>query len=302
MKNDYEFSLCRMVICWCLSFVTVFAQADRISFNVMPKPGQVVHLKMSQEMDFEITFDGDPASPLAGMGPMKVTGTSGFAVTQKIGQPNDAGQITSELIYDEVTADMRMNGTALPMDGAMNKFVGKKMSLVRDREGNITDVRLPQDMGISAEAITQMMKNLSANIPKAPLAVGETATMPLDMALPIPVPGVGPLKLEGSNRVRLLAIEKDGNDRLAKFENTTEGKMNSSADIKSPQGGLKMNIEMSLSGSGPMVLNVDKAFVKSSDIQTKFEAVIKMAGERADVRMPNIKISGTMRIKIAGND
>ena len=54
----------------CLAAPTVIAQSEKVSIRMAPRPGQTVHLTMTQEMDFDISFDG---AALPGVtGPMKM--------------------------------------------------------------------------------------------------------------------------------------------------------------------------------------------------------------------------------------
>jgi len=66
----------------CLAATAVVAQSERVNVRMAQRPGQTVHMTMTQEMDFDISFDG--AGP-AVAGPMKMLMRSTMSLTQKTG-------------------------------------------------------------------------------------------------------------------------------------------------------------------------------------------------------------------------
>ncbi len=296
------FSVHRLTILLCLCPVIFAAQADSITFNLRPQPEQTVHLKMTQELDFQLSFETAAASSVAGLGPMKMSGRTVFAMTQKTGKPNDKGQLSAELTWDEAVAELTLDGSPMPSGGQANRIIGKKMTAIWEPDGTLADLKLPDDPGMPADTIKQMIKGLMGLVPKKPLTIGETITTPFEMALP--VPGAGQMKFDGSNKYKLVAVEKDGADRLARFENTLDGRVKSSSEINTPQGKVMMTVEMTVSGGGPLLMNVDRNFVKSSETQATLNATIKMTGDSTDLKLtlPTYKIQGTMKVKLSGSN
>lgn len=301
MKKISSLSLLLSLLWLCLSAGVVFAQGDKVSVRIVPKPSQTNQLSLTQEMEIEMSFEGNVPPELAAMGTMKMVSKTTFTVTQKTGSANQRGNLEAEITYDQFNAEMTMNGNPLPVGDLRDKFVGKKATVTFDKEGNLVDAKLPDDLGVPAESIKQMLKSFYSNLPAATLGVGETTTAPLNMEMPMPVPGAAPLKMDGQVKFKLLALEKDGADRLAKFDQTMEGKLTSTVDLPLPTGAVKMSIDFKMSGTGDMQLNVDKALVKTSEMQGKFEGTFTPVDESSAAKVPTFKLQGTMKITMAGN-
>ena len=107
-----------------------------------------------------------------------------------------------------------------------------------------------------------MMGSMLGNLPPTPIGVGETATAPLDFAVPLPLPGAGPLKVEGETRIRLVAIDKDNQGRSARFDSTMNGTMVSK--IPSPDAQGTMTLDFSVEGDGTVVIDLEKGLPRSA--------------------------------------
>lgn len=282
--------------------IIAFAQSEKITLKMVPEPNQTVRMRMVQEMEMEMTFEGTAPADTPALNPMKMASKTVFAMTQKVGAPDKEGNIESEMTYDEVSAEMTMNGQPMQLGDTGSKFIGKKITATFDKQGNPLDFKIPPDLGLPEESFKQMLKSIYGNLPATPMSVGEIATSPLDFSVPIPVPGAGPLKMDGQMKFKLVSVEKDSTGRIAKFDQTVDGKMVSDMEIPSPNGQVKMSIDFKMKGVGNLVMNVDKGVVKSGDSKATFGGKIKMTGESSETKSPDINLQGTIKVTITGSN
>ena len=287
----------------CLGGLTLLAQGGKVSVLLVPKPNQAVHYRLTQEMDLTLTmsFEGAPPPGPAPMAPRKMFSKTSFYFTQKMGKPDEQGRVEAEATFGQVTGEIIMDGTPMPVGDLGGKVAGKKFTIVYDRQGKVVDLKMPDGLGLETGALRQMMMGLYANLPTTSLGIGETAVTPFSMAPPIPLPGAGPLNLTGQSRLKLLAIDHEGADRLAKFEQSLEGAMVSSFDIPSPQATIKMNLDFRMSGAGGLQLNLDKGVVKSSEMQATINGRMTTAGGPSPASIPNVSLQGTTRATVTGS-
>ncbi len=233
------------------------------------------------------------------MGQMKVLGKIATAFSQKAGQPDAQGRLTAETTYDQVSMEMTMNGNPLPLGETNSNLAGKKFAVIYDREGKIVDVKALSDLGLPPETLKQMMMSFSNMLPPTAIGVGETVSAPFSMALPLPVPGTNGLSIEGQTKSKLVSLTTDGTDRLAKLDQTLDGKFASAIEIPGPNGNLKMNIDLKMSGGGNLDWSMDKNLIKNSQMQSTFDATINMAGDLGGIQIPTIKLRGKIKMTIA---
>ena len=304
MKQIRLFFPSLALLALCLLSATTFAQNEspqKVSLHLTPKPEQTTKLRMALEMDMELRFEGDIPPELAAMNPMKMQMKSVTAFTQKTGALDKQGRFEMELIYDDVTSEMMMNGNEVPVGAEAAKLNGKKIKVTMDPKGNVYDVQSPPEVQMDAAAFKELLKSLYGALPVEPMAVGETATVPLNMALPLPLPGAGPLNLQGSSKVKLLALEQDGTQQIAKMDATMEARANSLVDFPSPNGTAKMKMEFSMTGGGPSSVNLDKATIKTNETSMKLDGKVSPA-EAADAKLPTILLKGTVKTAVTGSN
>jgi hypothetical protein len=294
-----------LYIALCLTLfatITAFAQSEKITLKMVPEPNQTVRMRMVQQMEMEMSFEGDASSANTLPEPMKMVAKTVFALTQKVGAPDKEGNLTAEMTYDELTSEMTMNGQPMPIGDATDKFIGKKIITTFNKQGEIIDLKMPPDLGLPEEAFKQMLKSLYGNMPRAPIGVGEIATSPLDFTVPIPIPGAPPLKMEGQVKFKLISVEKDATGRIAKFDQSADGKMTTDVEVPLPTGKAKMSLDLKLNGAGDMVMNVDKGVIKSGGSKGTFGGKIKMTSESSENKPFTINLQGTMNVTITGSN
>ncbi|HEU0183962.1 MAG TPA: hypothetical protein VFS27_01510 [Blastocatellia bacterium] len=276
--------------------MTSFAQSEKVAIRMVPEPNQTVRMRTVQEMEFDITFEGEGAAGDTLPPPMKMQARSVFALTQKVGAPDKEGNITSELFYDEVSSEMTMNGQPMRLGDADNKFIGKKVVTTFNKRGEIVDFKIPPDLGLSEEAFKKILKSFYGDLSQTAIGVGEVATTPLDFTVPLPVPGAPPLKVDGQIKYTLASIEKGETGRVAKFNQAIEGKMDATdVNVSLPTGKAIMNANFKVSGGGDMVMNVEKGLLKSSDSKITFGGKMKMISESGAAKLPAMNMQGTMK-------
>jgi hypothetical protein len=200
----------------------------------------------------------------------------------------------AEITYDEILVERSINGKPVPVENAGGMLAGKTVTFTYDGKGNVIDVKAPPDIGFSGDSLKEMMGSL-VSLPDVPLAIGETATMPFSMPLPIPSPGEEPLNMKGRARYKLLELLKDGSDRIARFEQTVEAKLDTTVDLPLPSGLAKVYLNFSVTGGGGVQLNVDKGVVKSGDVLSTIDGSMYMIPQGSDKKMQALTVHGTTR-------
>lgn len=276
----------------CFIWTPAFTQSEKISLRLLPRPNQIVRMRMVQETDVDVSFDSNSSVPAAAMVPVTLGTKTVVEITQKSGPANAQGHIEAEITYEEVSTGATMNGQPMPANDTSGSFIGKKVTVTFDKQGSVLDIKVPADIGVPEESFRQMLKSMYGNLPAISLAVGETTTVPLDFTLPLPVPGTPPLKMDGDVKHTLASIERDASGRIAKFDHSIVGKMRTDVDMLASTGKVKMNLDFTLTGDGAMVRDLDKGFVRSSETKATFDGKIKITPESGAAQMPSMNLHG----------
>lgn len=279
----------------CLMSSTAFAQSERVNIRPAPRPDLTVHMTMNQSMDMDLTIEGGlPAG--ASAGPVKMAMRMSTDMTQKTGTARPDGSYDSELTFGQVQMTIEMNGAPLPAVAPQNQMEGKSVTVTYDGTGHIIDVKMP-GVDVATDAVRQLLRTFSANLPVSTIGVGETVTTPLDFTMPLPIPGGTGMKLSGETKMKLVSLDTDGGTRLARFESTSDGKI--SAAPTGP-GGNSTTIEMTLGGDGTTVIDLEKGVLRSGEMHTKFSGKMTNSATAAPA-VPGVSMQGTMTVTIAGN-
>ena len=252
--------------------VALAAQGETVSLGPMPWPNQTIKNTMTQFIDMEVTMTGTPPGGAArqgsqgsqgSQGPMKSLGKVVFDSTQTVGGWDAEGHLSMRMTYDRITADMTMDGKAVPSSSIFDSLNGKTLTATFDAQGKVVDFRAPDDLAPLMPSLKELMASATGRLPMVTLAVGETTTVPLNMALPIPT-GAAPMTLTGQTTFKLLSVHREGNERIASLEQKSEGKLTSSTELPGPNGPIAMNVNFTVVGGGTTEWNPDSGFVKSS--------------------------------------
>jgi len=248
----------------CLAAPAVFAQSERINIRPAPRPDQTVRMTMNQSLDMDLTIEGGAALP-AGAGPVKMAVRMTMEMTQKTGPARPDGSYDSELTVGQNHMTIEMNGAPLPAAAPQSQMEGKSVTVTYDGNGRIIDVKMPGG-DAATDAVRQMLRSFSANLPVSTIGVGETVTTPLEFTLPLPIPGGTGMKMSGVTKMKLVSVGTDGGTRVARFESTSDGQI--SAAPASPGGG-SMTVDMTIGGDGTTVIDLEKGVLRSGETRAR---------------------------------
>src|SRR5262245_680015 len=274
----------------------VIAQSDKISIRFVPIPNQTVRFTITSEGEMEISYPVN--APGSEIKPMKMTIKSVLGLSQKTGQFDQQGRIDADLTYEIGESQILMEGTAFPVDEIGKRLIGKKIKAIYDRKGELLDLKVPDDLGISSEIIKKTLQSFYSSMPQEPIGIGETATSPASLDFSIPGFGEGPLKIQGETRTKLTAIEKEANGRFAKFGIITDMQIAKMTEMELPTGKLTMNLEGKISGSGTARVNLDRGVPMQSETIMNIDAKTTMPTQTGDLQMPSMSLKGAMKVTI----
>jgi len=295
---------------------------ERITLPRRPSPNQTLTVRLTQDMDMQMTMApaeaGGGGQP-QGMPPMKVNGSMMMAATQKVGEPDDQGRTPCEFKYTDASMDMKMNGMSLPSEQFRDQFVGKSMSFAYAPDGSVTDVKMPDTPGAAGmkSTVQQALSAFTMSLPTQPLAVGESAKMPVTIPLALPMPGgATPPSFKGTITYTLLRVEGSGNNRVAvldqKMDATAAGPLPApgaaptagggaagggpSAQSGAAAGGLTMH----MTGAGQVQVDLARGVARSGEIETTMEGTMKRGpGAPASPLMGgDLQLKGTTKMKM----
>jgi len=267
------------------------AQSERVSLRVTPQPNQTVQVRTGSEMD--MTVDVESGAPAGLGGPIHVTSKNVIRVTQKSGARNDQGQITAVLTFDELSNETLLSGQPLPVGSSRRDIVGKTVTVVFDKDGGVVDATGNLGADVPEAVFKQMLTNLYADLPATPIGIGETATVPIEMAFPIAIPGAGSMKWEGDTKYTLVSIERKAAGRFATFDIATNGKVASTVPLSGGQQGLSWSVSMT--GKGSAIRELDRGLMSSSELQAEISGTMKPAGDSSTSPLPALAMHGTFK-------
>lgn len=266
-------------------------QPEKVTLRMAPRPDQTVHTTMTQEIDVDMVMEG-----AAGLPPIKMLMRSTIGMTQKNGTRKADGSIDANVTYDQISVEMSMNGQVAPVTEGLNDLLGRTIVVTYSADGAVVEVKgLPA--GITGDVVRRMMTSTQGNLPTMTLAVGEATTSPLDMALPLPLPGAAGVKMTGETVLKLISIDTDPEGRSARLATTTRGKMATDDGSPAGQGSLGLGVDMRIDGDGMSVIDLDTGVVRSSVMNTTMGGKISNAGG-AGAPMTGMTIRGTMKATI----
>jgi hypothetical protein len=109
-------------------------------------------------------------------------------------------------------------------------------------------------------------------------------------------------KLEGEIRYKLVSIEKSATGRMAKFDQSLDGKIAKEIETQSPNGKVRSKIDFTVTGGGVLLLNADKGLVKSNELSVTFSGRGKMVSEANEIIMPDKILTGALRVTVTGSN
>lgn len=265
------------------------AQPERITVRLTPTPNQTIHTKATQETTMDIEPDATAPSSLP-IPTMSLVITMAMGHTVTVGAPNEQGRYEARMTLEEMTGTTTKNGQPAPFPIPSAKLTGQVITITYDQEGKPMDVGGTSGLGAALEPMRQMLAGIFGAIPTMTLAVGETATAPLNLALPIPMAG-GSMAMTGSTKFTLTSLSYDGVERIAHLTTATAGQMNQAPD----GGAAALGFEMKMTGEGTMDVNIDRGFAEATEQVVTIGAQM---GSRAigGVNTPPMQMHGTVKL------
>ena len=274
----------------CCTWSLAFGQAEKITLRRAPEPNQTVRFRAVQDIQMEMTVEGDVAQRGGAPQPTKMGAKAISAYVQRTSPVRANGSVQSEVTIEESRTESTLGPP--PANDNLALLTGKKFTVTFDREGNAVDVQFPPGTGLPGEAFNQLVKSVSGTLPSA-MAVGEVATMPLDLPLALPMTNGAPVKMNGQTQYKLVSVDKGATGRIARFDVTMNGTMVSAQTAPAPQGRIDMNMDMVLSGTGIVLQNLDRGLTQSSEIKTSFGGKIKMSAPGQALPTMNVRMTLT---------
>lgn len=286
----------------CLTTITI-AQTGKTTIGITPKPGQTIHYTGTQNITVEITPDAPPgATQPAMVPPMKVEGKTVLAYTLVTSATDAQGQMTSQMTYEQATGELAINGTPFPAGDAMSRMAGQTLTVVFGADGTVVDVTGPPGTSKeTADVVKSLLTEMSKYFPTMSLSVGESGTRPFSVSLPLPVPGLGPITLDGQVTTKLVSLEADGADRLANCEQSYDAAFKPPQDTAAAAGTAATPapaFDMTMRGRATLQVNVDRGLVKASQMDTTFDGAFASPLGGADA--PKLKVHGVMKTTVMG--
>jgi hypothetical protein len=242
----------------------------------------------------DATMDGVPQT--SGPVSMKMSNKTVFDFTEKTGASKDQGKIDADVTYDKITSDKILNGKPMPPDNLGVQLVGKTITFTYDKDGRVTDVRVPPDIDLSADTLKQMMNSLQGNLPAGEMAIGDTTSTPFSMPLPIPTPGLTALNATGQARYKLVALEKEGADVIAKLDQVVEAGLVTTVNLPLAKGAAKVSIDFKVSGAGGLQLNLTRGIMKMNEQSLAIDGDMKMTSDSTETPTGTLKLHGTSKM------
>jgi hypothetical protein len=270
------------------------AQEKKAVIRLTPKPYQAFKCETVQEMEMDATMEGVPQT--SGPVSMKMVNRTVFGFSEKTGAPKDQGMIEAEVTYDKISSDKILNGKPMPPDNLGVQLVGKTITFTYDKEGRVVDVRVPPDIDLSAETLKQMMNSLQGNLPSAEMAAGDTTSTPFSMPLPIPTPGLNALNATGQARYKLVALEKEGTDLIARLEQVVEAGLVTTLDLPLAKGTAKVSVDFKVNGTGGLQLNLTRGIMKMNEQELTIDGDMKMTSDSTETPSGTLKLHGRSKM------
>ena len=292
-------------VAWCLGAAVLAAQSDRIAIRLVPKPESTIHYQFAQELSIDVSPDASVSGGLA-IPPITTMLKVDLACTQVNGSRDAQGQMESRMTYDQMNVSVTLNGQPMPGGAPASQLVGRQVTMKYDDQGNVVDVQMPADMPAPAEQMKGLIMAFSNALPPVTLAIGESTSVPLNLALPMPLPGgsASP-SLQGQTVLKLLSIDRDGAapenaaDRIARFESTIDVSLDNSDTAAAPPGPLLgVKLEFRVNGKGTMDANLDGGFIKTSQMNGTLDGAVSPGS--SGVSLPPMKFAGTLKITMTG--
>jgi hypothetical protein len=183
------------------------AQTEKVTISIAPAANQTVHYVVTEEFSIQGASEGgtkenQPPSPtpaLAG----KVT----TAYTLVTAAQTESGHITSQLTYDDSTAELTF-GDAPPQKETAKGIVGSTFTIVFGADGDVIDVTAPTR--IRPPSTPSSGPSPRCVFPHAEHVRGRDGDAAASRAVPATLLPKGPVTIDGRMTMTLVSVTPDG--------------------------------------------------------------------------------------------
>ncbi len=258
------------------------AQKERIRIRALPSSELTVRMAVDQTLHFDVLSAALP-------GPVTLDGSTMMRFTQKTDKPDSAGIVNAHLTYDSLQIAMTLNGS--PMGQSGDDMAGKTITARYDSTGKLVDLLVPAELERLATPMRSILSSALGALPTGEMAQGDSATVTMNVPVPIALPGASnPPSVTWVTRYRLDRVQHDGEDLIAVFDLSSLGTMKQ--PVATPMG--NADVDLKMTGTGTMEVDVRRALVRSSIIDTKLSMTMDMGGGST------MNMSGTTRAVTRG--
>lgn len=222
------------------------APAATATFDTTPRPGQHQRLQIDMQATVKMRAEAGPdaneaqraqaaqaAEKMAQMGPMKMT--MHMQQTLKVGNPDADGWLPMTVDVGAKSGQMEVGGKVMPMPNqkvsdlsVTARFNPRDFSVeVQNVEGA---PQLGEMMRTQGNAMVNEALQLSKALSQKPMKVGESVDVPLNLALPMPLPG-GAGNMGGQVRYTLVRLERG----IAYFDLGMDLKVDADVPVPTPR-------------------------------------------------------------------
>lgn len=221
------------------------APAATATFDTTPRPGQHQRLQIDMQAIVKMRAEAGPnadeaqraqatqaAEKMAQMGPMKMT--MHMQQTLKVGTPDADGWLPLTVEVGGKSGQMEVGGKVMPMPNqkASDLSVTARFN-PRDFSVEVQNVegapQVGEMMRTQGNAMVNEALQLSKALAQKPMKVGESVDLPLNLALPMPLPG-GAGALGGQVRYTLVRLDRG----IAYFDLGMDMKVDADVPVPTP--------------------------------------------------------------------
>jgi hypothetical protein len=214
----------------------------------------------------------------------QVVTESVFGYRQENGRFDDRDRMEAKLIIERIELRQTVNGTAKAPTN-LGDLVGRSITAIFDREGKLIDLTVPQDL----QQVASVLKQLAAGaygpinfLPPVAMEVGKTEKT----LSPVPIRlSAGPtVPYQTQTATTLRAVEKEGSDRIARFEQHIDTTAQTD--------------KVKVTGGGTIDVNLDRGFVSASTTEWNFSGTEAIA--RTSSAQP-ATVRGSLKVTVAAH-
>jgi hypothetical protein len=242
-----------------------YGQKEKVRIQALPSSDLTVRMTVDQTLHFDVVSAALPTS-------VSLDGSTAMRFTQKT-EKVEEGAINAHLTYDSLQIAMSLNGSPMGPSGA--ELAGKTITAKYDSTGRLIDLVVPPDLERLATPLRSILSSALGALPSGELASGDSVTTTMNIPVPVDLPGAtNAAAVTWVTRYRLDRVLHEGEDLIAVFDLVSQGSMKQ--PVATPMG--NADVDLKMTGTGTMEVDVRRAIVRSSTIETQVNMNMDMGG------------------------